>query len=191
MYHDFGLKVGSISHREWMQITAPCFLGANVISLKESKVMIFFAISGYMYLCSYPITKLVRSRTRRHCPHSCVTKRCHKLIQQYVPNNLLMIISLSAIPIFGLSQLWTILRIRIIQRQISLAAGNEYADAKWAFGQIVAITLFTPVLIQFYFDWWYTPCDTKALLTGSTGGSATAVPHDENEAPHTPQTMSD
>ena len=47
--------------------------------------------------------------------------------------------------------LWGIYKLRRLEQQISKASGNLNADNTWGFGQIVAIAMYTPVLLDFWF----------------------------------------
>jgi len=59
------------------------------------------------------------------------------------------------IPITATSQLWTILRLRGFQEQVSQASRNQDTDGQWTFGQIAAMTIFVPVLVESWFAWLY------------------------------------
>jgi hypothetical protein len=47
--------------------------------------------------------------------------------------------------------LWGIYRIRQVEQQVSRSSGNLDVDNTWGFGQIVAIAMYTPVLLDFLF----------------------------------------
>lgn len=53
--------------------------------------------------------------------------------------------------VFGISQIWTIVRLRQLQRQLTNSASNSSQDNEWGFGQIVAVLLFMPVFVEFLF----------------------------------------
>jgi hypothetical protein len=56
---------------------------------------------------------------------------------------------------FGLLvvQFWAFFRLRQVQKDINVAAGADFLDGRWTFGQIVAVTVFVPVLVEIVFSW--------------------------------------
>ena len=51
--------------------------------------------------------------------------------------------------LWGVPQLWAILRFRAMQRALATSTGSSDQDNSWSFGQIVAVVLFLPVLLEF------------------------------------------
>ena len=51
--------------------------------------------------------------------------------------------------------LWGIFRIRLAQKALAEATNNRYEDNEWTFGQLVAIVMFTPILSDMVYSWWY------------------------------------
>lgn len=62
---------------------------------------------------------------------------------------------LIVIPIVAISQLWTVFRYRSLQQQVSQATGNQNVDSQWTFGQVAAVTIFAPVVVECWFAWLY------------------------------------
>ena len=61
---------------------------------------------------------------------------------------LVRISALTVVSILGLGLLWSIWRTRQVQQQMSSSYGGTDSDGVWTFGQIVAVTLFAPVLVE-------------------------------------------
>ena len=152
MYHAFGPRSGRLSITESSQIKNLCYSDVDGSARNEVLAMRFFAVTGHVLIILLTVTKMFR----------LIVKDWFKVprLAQWIPNSIqnfgrkssfgtLLFILLPAIAI---SQIWTILRIQSIQKEMSLSAGNEDADGKWNFGQIVAITLFFPILVQMLDD---------------------------------------
>lgn len=144
MYHAFGPRSGELSFIESSQIKDLCFTDVNGSARSEVIAMRFFAVIGHFLVNLLTVTKMVKGlfklpRFAQWIPTS---------IQKYgrkVPFGAVLFILL---PALAISQIWTILRIQSIQKEISSSAGNQDADGKWSFGQIVAVTLFSPVPVE-------------------------------------------
>lgn len=50
-------------------------------------------------------------------------------------------------------QFWAFFRLRQVQKDINVVAGADFPDGRWTFGQIVAVTVFVPVLVEVVFSW--------------------------------------
>lgn len=48
---------------------------------------------------------------------------------------------------------WAFLRLRRLQRDTTQAAGGDFPDEQWTFGQIVAVTVYVPVFVEIAFTW--------------------------------------
>jgi hypothetical protein len=50
-------------------------------------------------------------------------------------------------------QFWGFFRLRSYQKDITTAAGGDFPDEQWTFGQIVAVIVYMPVLVEVAFTW--------------------------------------
>jgi len=50
-------------------------------------------------------------------------------------------------------QFWAFFRLRRFQADMTEAAGGDFSDGQFTFGQIVAVVLFAPVLVEVLFLW--------------------------------------
>ena len=155
MYHAFGPQSGRLSITESSQIKDLCFTDVDGSARGEVIAMRFFAVTGHVLVNLLTVTNIFRPKVKGLFKIPRLAQWIPNSIQSFgrkVPFGALLFILL---PALAISQIWTILRIRSIQKEISLFAGNEDADGKWNFGQIVAVTVFFPVLVQALDDFLY------------------------------------
>lgn len=148
MYHAFGPKSGELSIIESSQIKNLCFTYVDGSGRNEVIAMRFFAVTGHLLVNLLTVTKIFRPTVEGLFKMSRLVQWIPNSIQSFgrkVPFGALLFILL---PALAISQIWTILRIQSIQKEMSLSAGNEDADGKWSFGQIVVVTVFSPVLVD-------------------------------------------
>lgn len=148
MYHAFGPKSGELSITESSQIKNLCFTDVDGSARSEVSAMRFFAVTGHFLVSLLTVAKISRPMVKSLFKSPRLAQWIPNSIQSLgrkVPFGALLFILL---PALAISQIWTILRIQSIQKEISESAGNEDADGKWNFGQIVAVTLFSPVLVE-------------------------------------------
>lgn len=145
-----------ISTSEWNSVQAVCLADANSITQKEMTAMDFFAVAGSLLVCLPTLTKIVWLAIQRQHGDSRLVDYVQKyLLRRKGQKNRLLMALFIAIPVIAISQLWTILRLRGFQQQVSQASGNQNIDGQWTFGQIAAVTIFVPVLVECWFAWLY------------------------------------
>lgn len=52
----------------------------------------------------------------------------------------------------GVAVLWGIWRLRTLQMQLATGIGENYEGDDWGFGQVMAVTIFVPVLVEIGFE---------------------------------------
>lgn len=143
-----------VSTNEWDTIKASCVANVNSITNNETLAMEVFAAAGSLFLCLLALTKVIwLAMQRQHEDSWLVGFIRNHLLREKGHQNRLSVALFTAIPIIAISQLWTILRLRSFQEQISQASGNQDSDGQWTFGQIAAVTIFVPVLVECWFAW--------------------------------------
>lgn len=50
-------------------------------------------------------------------------------------------------------QLWTFFRLQRFQRDMVRAAGGDFVDGQWSFGQIVSVVVFIPTIVEVIYFW--------------------------------------
>jgi len=68
--------------------------------------------------------------------------------------------------LLGVPQLWAILRFRAMQRALATSIGSSDQDNSWSFGQIVAVVLFLPVLLEFAYVYMNGPPERDKIPAG-------------------------
>lgn len=145
-----------ISTSEWNSIQAVCLVDVNSITKMEMTAMDFFALAGSLLVCLPALTKIVwLAIQRRHGDSRLVDYVQKYLLRRKGQKSRLLMALFIAIPVIAVSQLWTILRLRGFQQQVSQGSGNQDSDGQWTFGQIAAVTIFVPVLVECWFAWLY------------------------------------
>ncbi len=151
-----GGKSQVISANEWNVIAIACTAGVDVISNHEILAIDFFSVAGSVFVCLLALTKIIWLAVQRHHKDSRVVQR----VREFWSKNSTRLSRLSialfiTIPVIAVSQLWTVFRLRRFQQQIAQNAGNYDSDSQWTFGQIVAVTIFVPVVVECCFAWLY------------------------------------
>ena len=145
-----------ISNADWSQIEAVCLAGVDPVSNQEIIAMDVFAVVGSFAVCLLALSKIFWLGIQRQHQNSrraqIIRNRLRSQSFRKVPISTVLLVF---IPVIAASQLWTLLRWRNYQAHISQAAGNQYVDGDWTFGQIAAVTIFVPVLVQVWFGWLY------------------------------------
>ena len=151
-----GGKGQVISTNEWNVIATACTAGVDAISNPEILAMDFFSVAGSVFVCLLALTKIIWLAIQRHHKDSRVVQQARKFwSKNSVRLSRLSIALFITIPVIAVSQLWTVFRLRRFQQQIAQNAGNYDSDSQWTFGQIVAVTIFVPVVVECCFAWLY------------------------------------
>ena len=159
MMETFGpSKIGGdnqvISTSDWNIIVAACTESVNTVTVREETAMKIFSVAGSIPICVLAIVKIIWLAMKRQHEESRVVRYIEdRLIERAKIQSQLTVALLIAIPIIAISQLWTIFRLRDFQKQIAQAFGNEDLDSQWTFGQIAAVTIFVPVVVECWFSW--------------------------------------
>lgn len=140
-----------ISDEEWNTVLASCTRDIKHISNQELIAMQFFGVAGSLFLSLCTLLKVVWLGLQRQHEHSKLVQRIGRYQPLIEPKSIILFLVL--LPVFAISQIWTILRLRYFQAGISKITGNEYFDYQWSFGQIAAVTVFVPVLVECCFRW--------------------------------------
>lgn len=143
----------AISDEDWNTIEATCTANIESTSTQEIRAMEFFGVAGSLVLSICTLLKIIWLGAQRQHKDSRFVQMLRK--RRPIQNSKLFIIFFTIPPILAISQIWTILRLRQVQAQISKNTGNVDSDSEWTFGQVVGVTLFVPVVIECWFSWQY------------------------------------
>ena len=145
------MRVGGvtiITTDEWDTLTTLCFTSVQTLSDEETKIIEAFGAVGSIILSLFVVSpffwtfcQALKSKKRVELEVSIPQER--NLIKGLGSRAVIVLIPLLIIP-----EIWGIFRIRNIQQALSDAIDNEYTDNQWTFGQVVAVVIFAPVLIE-------------------------------------------
>lgn len=144
------------SSEVWGILQNMCIGDVKWVTNGETLAMNLFGVMGSLFVSLCAVIKLVFRALQRQHPGSKLLKfgrqRCFKTkIQRFPLSSALFLI----LPVIGITQIWTVLRLRQFQQQVSTASNNSDVDSQWTFGQVAATTIFVPVLIECCFTWFY------------------------------------
>ncbi|OCK84536.1 hypothetical protein K432DRAFT_320115 [Lepidopterella palustris CBS 459.81] len=155
----------AISTSDFNTIQTICFAGVTPLSTAEIAAINVFGIAGYLFLSLLTISKIVVLGILKQHPDSKIAASVRSMglaadntaMKQSqsirpVPSLFTLTIAIS-IPLFSITQLWTFFRMLHLQTQMARATGNVYLDTQWTFGQVVAVTVFAPVLVEGLYGW--------------------------------------
>ena len=145
-----------ISTSDWSIIETSCLANVHTVTNKDIVAMNVFSVSGSLFVCVLALAKIFWLAVQRRNPDSRLIRYIRqRWLETRIQKFQLSIVFFVAIPVFAISQWWTILRWRAFQTQVSTAAGNLDSDGQWTFEQIAAITIFVPVLVKCSSAWLY------------------------------------
>lgn len=142
-----------ISTSEWDIIQSMCLANVDPITSKEIVAMDVFSVAGSLFVYSLGLTKVIWLAIEKHHGQSRFVQYFHNRSFKWRHSTQLALALFVPVPIIAASQLWTIFRLRRFQDQVSANSGNVDSDTQWTFGQIVAVTIFLPVLVECWFTW--------------------------------------
>jgi hypothetical protein len=140
-----------ISDEDWATIASVCQNGVDQISPAENEAMRVLLLSTWLFVYLPTIGRLVFLVLKPSYEHHAITKRMKKMWPRSVRTWHIHAVLLISGTLLGGGQFWTYLRLRRAQMQMSAAAGNPDMDEQWSFGQIVAVSVFAPVLLEAMF----------------------------------------
>jgi hypothetical protein len=145
-----------ISVSNWLIIQNICFEGVSFITARENSAMQVFLTLSWVIIYSFTVGKLLVDIASRTNPNPNL--ECLGRLKEFIPDLIRPLRGipwdcwpLILIPLLCISQFWTYLRLHQAQKQIAESSQNPFLDNQWSFGQIVAITVFTPVIIECLF----------------------------------------
>lgn len=139
----------------WDILQTMCIGNPYRVTNEETLAMNLFAVIGSLFVSLCAVIKLVFHALQRHNPHSTLPKFVRQLYFKVgTPGVPLSSALFLILPGIGITQVWTVLRLRQFQQQVSASSQNLDLDGEWTFGQVAATTVFVPVLIECCFVWF-------------------------------------
>lgn len=130
---------------EWAFLDETCHKPGTKLSDQERNVsaIIFFVGSPIMLLLAlYKLvsTTIKRNTKSKHFPFSM---SCRKWIR--------ILLYFAVLPVIAVTQVWSILRLQKEQKAMADFIGSEYSDNTWSFGQIIAVLIWAPVIVEYLY----------------------------------------
>lgn len=148
----------AISNADWTIIWAACHEDVVEVSGKEMDMVNATGITSWLFISIFAIASMVGFGVRRNHPNSnlnLVIDQASLLPEEDRKSSrrttavawAIMVV----VPLFSALQFWAYFRLQKYQRDISKATGGADADVEWGFGQVVALTLFVPILVEVWY----------------------------------------
>jgi hypothetical protein len=142
-----------------------CYDGVTPLSNSAILAMAVFGIAGWLFLSILSISKIIsliieerhpKSEVARYFNHKHLTKKLTWMRRPRGTWVLFIVVTLLEI-----SQIWAYFLMQHQQYQMIQAEGISNLDEQWAFGQIVAVVVFAPVVVKA----WSVAADYRAEKT--------------------------
>src|SRR5579871_130968 len=152
--HTFGKsQIGNhpgavISNEDWATLENMCWSGIQQLSTAENTAMTIFRMISWIVVNLLALGKLIHAGLKKHHDESGITQVADEIGSQLRRWHALLFI----LPVLSITQFWTFQRLQQLQFDMSSATGNSDMDRQWTFGQVVAVTAFTPVLVEGIFS---------------------------------------
>jgi hypothetical protein len=144
-----------ISTVDWEIIQNACFEHVEVISPRIETMTTPFGIVGWLLITVVVIYKIVLSAIKSGYERQWSWFKRHNLtFESDTPLVLRRWLLLCGLVFVLLTvQFWAFFRLRRFQGDMTKAAGGDFSDGQFTFGQIVAVVLFAPVFVEVMFLW--------------------------------------
>jgi hypothetical protein len=142
-----------INTTDWDTVNELCFSGVQQLTYSETMVMEGFGIAGSIILSLFIVCPFLWTILQSLDP-SVVRLVERKFpvawknwsLQSLAPRAILVLIPLLTVP-----EIWGVFRIRDVQQALTDTMGVEYTDNQWTFGQVVAVVIFAPVIVEVFY----------------------------------------
>ncbi|KAG9739778.1 hypothetical protein KCU73_g9392, partial [Aureobasidium melanogenum] len=142
----------AITTNEWNILQKICLSGTSPPSEAEYRLMNAFGIMSSLLISLFAISKIVIAGLRRHYDHRL--QQHHKLASKVQKRlHIVKQILIVCVPFLSIGLIWSYFRLQSFQTHITSALGTENLDSEWGFGQVVAVIVFLPVLVEALFSW--------------------------------------
>ena len=127
-----------------------CFENVHVPTAAEYNLTTAFVMLAYLPLSVGVVGCVLCIGIERNHPGSAAQRRLKSFRKRFhnrVPPRMILAV-LAMLSSLASGLLWSVFRIRQFQQQLVFAIGGSDADGNWTFGQVVAVTVFVPVLVE-------------------------------------------
>jgi hypothetical protein len=165
-----GAQPAVMSPGEAANVERLCWTDGSGLSKQEAIAFDVFTIGGSLFLSTVVVSTLI---------WVLLTRRQPDMVQQWKRSgvfrvNIFNLMSLEFarllmvcnVFLWGVPQLWAILRFRAMQQALAVSIGSSDQDNSWSFGQIVAVVIFLPVLLEFAYVYMNGPPENDKKAAG-------------------------
>ena len=142
-----------ISTAEWDTIVSICFSGVPPLRDSEDTAMTFFGLFGWLLLSAVSIVQLVGLGIQKHHEDSRIGQYLRRRKESKNKHRKLQMTLFATFSIIIVVHFWMYFRLQSLQVQVADHSGNSDVDGQWTFGQVVAVTVFFPVLVEGWYAW--------------------------------------
>lgn len=135
-----------ISPEDWAMIENICLSGVRTLNSSESKALDVFGVGGSLFISLIVLGKFffcLPSQT----PDQKEVRRASRLYAMF-HNKRASGLIIFGVFVFGVSQIWAIIRLRVFERSMAQTVLTSFVDNQWTFGQVVAVIVFAPVFVE-------------------------------------------
>jgi hypothetical protein len=159
-----------LSVTEANNIALLCYQGQEGLSPSENTIFQVFALGGSLFVSMAILGALAWALMERSDTVVFKLVRQASIATWLLPKTAKQVL-IAFVVVWSVPQLWVIIIFRSMQQALAVSIDSADYDNSWSFGQIVAVTVFLPVFIEFgfvYLRW--------------TPGSLKSSSEEENEA---------
>jgi hypothetical protein len=139
-----------VNTSDWNTLSALCFTGVQQLTDDETKVIEGFGTAGSIIIslfvvCPFlwPMLQSLELGVVKSAEKKFSDSRENGRIRSLVPRAILV-----SVPLLTAPEIWGVFRIRNVQESLTNALGTDYTDNQWTFGQVVAVVIFAPVIVE-------------------------------------------
>ncbi|KAK4221145.1 hypothetical protein QBC38DRAFT_429576 [Podospora fimiseda] len=152
-----------ITDQEWAKLTNLCFKGSstNALNNNEHNIIRAFQLLASLSILLFTLGALTPPGLRRldenygkSAVREIVSQKLEKITEIVTEDIVWLRYILVIIPILLVVPLfWGFWKLRVLQAGLSQGVAQYYEGDEWGFGQVMAITIFLPVIAEMYFVW--------------------------------------
>ena len=165
-----GAQPAVISPGEAANIEQLCWTDGSDLSKQEKVAFDIFTIGGSLFLSTVVVSTLIWVLLTRRQPDTVKRWKHSGVLTVNIFNlmslELARLLMVCNVFLWGVPQLWAILRFRAMQQALAVSIGSSDQDNSWSFGQIVALVIFLPVLLEFAYVYMNGPPEGDKKPTG-------------------------
>lgn len=142
----------ALTTEEWNILQNICLSGTSPPSDAEYRLMNAIGVLSSLLTFLFAITKIAMAGLRRHYDNRL--RQHHKLIDKVQQRfRIVKQILIVCVLLLSIGLTWSYFRLQDFQTHITSALGTENSDSEWGFGQVVAVIVFLPVIVEALFSW--------------------------------------